>query len=117
LILPVFAKRIWNIDFTAAGCALPTEYFMCHFKTTFTSQNSSSKDACIDELIDARLRRSAIHIHALGQKPLYGFLRELLLGGDPQSLIDHYLLLDPGFVREIGANRFPRVRTDGGCRS
>jgi hypothetical protein len=66
---------------------------------------------------DARLRYLAQRLHALGERPLYEFLREIIAGADPVARLERYAALDADVVRALGGDRLagPRVIA-GGCQ-
>jgi hypothetical protein len=64
----------------------------------------------------ARLRRLAGHLHALGPRPLYEYLREIIGGADPQKRLERYCELAPDVVRTLGADRIPPSHRVAGGR-
>jgi hypothetical protein len=65
----------------------------------------------------ARLRYLAEHLHALGPRPLYEYLREIVAGADPMARLERYCELDPDVVRRLGGDRMPPShRVVGGRR-
>jgi hypothetical protein len=44
----------------------------------------------------ARLRRLAERLHALGPRPLFEFLREIVAGADPMARLERYAELERG---------------------
>lgn len=56
---------------------------------------------------DARLRRLAGHLHALGARPLYELLREVLAGSDLRDRLERYAQLEPAIVKYLGASELP----------
>ena len=59
---------------------------------------------------DVRLRRLARHLHLLGERPLYEWLREVIAGRDPVIRLERYAQLDPDIVAALGADRLPDLR-------
>jgi hypothetical protein len=47
------------------------------------------------------------HLLALGERPLYEVLCEIVGGADPLSRLEAYGALDPDTVRALGADRLP----------
>ena len=64
---------------------------------------------------DPRLSYLAEHLRALGPRPLFEFLREIVAGADPIPRLEKYGELDPDVVRLLGADQMPPWRVvDGG---
>jgi hypothetical protein len=55
---------------------------------------------------DLRLRHLAQRLHALGERPLYEFLREVAAGADLIARLECYAKLDPDIVASLGGDRF-----------
>jgi hypothetical protein len=55
----------------------------------------------------ARLRRLADQLHALGPRPIFEYLREIIAGADPAARLERYAELDPDVVRALGGDRLP----------
>jgi hypothetical protein len=55
---------------------------------------------------DARLRRLTARVHALGPRPLYELIREVLDGADLCARLERYAELDPAICRYLGASEF-----------
>ena len=66
---------------------------------------------------DARLRRLVAHLHSLGPRPVYEFVREIINGGDVIDRLEDYGRLDPNLVQYLGADRIvpDLVVIDGGA--
>jgi hypothetical protein len=60
---------------------------------------------------DARLRQLAKRLHALGERPVYEFLREVLAGRDPVERLEAYARLPADLIRAFGGERLggPRL--------
>jgi hypothetical protein len=73
------------------------------------SQRKSGIDA-------ARLRHLARHLHALGERPLYELMRELVAGADPVARLEAYCRIDPAILAALGGVTLPAMMTaiDGG---
>jgi len=56
---------------------------------------------------DDELRRLAVRLHELGDRPLYELLREVLAGADLHERLKRYARLDPAITRYLGASEFP----------
>jgi hypothetical protein len=63
---------------------------------------------------DARLRYLARRLHALGERPLFEFLRELEGGAGLRARLERYARLDPEFIRSLGGDTFSVAVIDGG---
>jgi hypothetical protein len=67
-------------------------------------------------LPDARIRYLAREIHALGERPLYELLAELVAGREIGPRLEAYARLPADFIRACGADRLPDLRgIDGGA--
>ena len=66
---------------------------------------------------DARLRRLVAHLHSLGPRPVYEFVREIIEGGDVVESLETYSRLDSSIVQYLGADRLvpDLVVIDGGA--
>ena len=66
---------------------------------------------------DLRLKFLARRLHALGEAPVYYFLRELEKGADLRPLLEAYAEIDPVFVKAFHGDRFqpPLFLTKGGA--
>jgi hypothetical protein len=63
----------------------------------------------------ARLRRLADQLHALGPRPLFEYLREIIAGADPVDRLERYAAIDPDVLRALGGDHLPPVhRVVGG---
>jgi hypothetical protein len=58
----------------------------------------------------ARLRRLAGNLHALGARPLFEFLAELDSGADMWARLERYASLNPEFIRALDGDRLPTPR-------
>jgi hypothetical protein len=56
---------------------------------------------------DARLRHLCGHLHQLGPRAVYEFIREIRAGGDVVQRLVAYKRLDPGILSYLGADRLP----------
>jgi hypothetical protein len=56
---------------------------------------------------DARLRHLCGHLHQLGPRAVYEFIREIRAGGDVVQRLVAYKRLDPGILAYLGADRLP----------
>jgi hypothetical protein len=67
---------------------------------------------------DVRLRYLARRLHALGERPLFEFLKELEAGADLRARLERYARLDPELIRSLGGDQFAVGVIDGGrsCR-
>jgi hypothetical protein len=63
-----------------------------------------------------RLQHIARRIHALGPRPLYELLRELVAGADALDRIEVYGRLDADVVRALGGAEFPPLLSIRGGR-
>jgi hypothetical protein len=54
-----------------------------------------------------RLRHLAEQLHALGPRPLFEFLLEIIAGADPMTRLERYAQLDPDVVHDLGADQLP----------
>jgi len=57
------------------------------------------------ELDDVRLRRLCAHLHELGPRSVYEFIREIRAGGDVVDRLEVYGRLDAGILIYLGADR------------
>lgn len=55
---------------------------------------------------DLRLKFLARRLHALGEAPIYYFLRELERGADLRASLEAYAEIDPAFVKAYHGDRF-----------
>jgi hypothetical protein len=64
----------------------------------------------------ARLRHLARRLHALGERPLYELMRELVAGADPVARLEVYCRIDPVILAALGGDVLPAMMTaiDGG---
>jgi hypothetical protein len=64
----------------------------------------------------ARLRRLADHLHTLGPRPIFEYLREIIAGADPVDRLERYAELDPEVIRALGGDRLPPAHRVVGAR-
>jgi hypothetical protein len=85
-----------------------------HLEITASSENTQRKSG-IDP---ARLRHLARRLHALGERPLYELMRELVAGADPVARLEAYCRIDPAILAALGGVTLPAIMTsiDGGRR-
>ena len=57
---------------------------------------------------DERLRQLAQHLHRLGPRPTFEFLREVAAGADLYERLEQYARLDPAIVKYLGASETQR---------
>jgi hypothetical protein len=64
-----------------------------------------------------RLQYLARRLHALGQKPLFYFLRQVEAGTDLRSHLEVYAALTRDFIVALGGDQFAAAfdMNDGGC--
>jgi hypothetical protein len=56
----------------------------------------------------ARLRLLAAKLHALGPRPLFEFLHDVINGGfDPVERLERYAALDADFIRDLRGDLLP----------
>jgi hypothetical protein len=53
---------------------------------------------------DERLRDLAKHLHRLGPRPTFEFLREVAAGADLYERLEQYARLDPSICKYLGAS-------------
>ncbi len=94
------------------GCAGGLE--LDDWTTVKTSRNDSHSSPLLQAPrcalardAELRLRRLASALHALGERPLYEFLREVEAGADMRARLEVYAQLPGAFVRVNGGDRFP----------
>jgi hypothetical protein len=77
------------------------------------SREISQRKSAIDPV---RLRYLARRLHALGERPLYELMRELVAGADPVARLDAYCRIDPAILVALGGVTLPAMMTaiDGG---
>ena len=56
---------------------------------------------------DEYLRRLCAHLHRLGERSVYEFVREIIGGADPVDRLAAYSRLDPGVLAYLGGDRLP----------
>jgi hypothetical protein len=85
-----------------------------HLETIASCENTQRKSG-IDP---ARLRHLARRLHALGERPLYELMRELVAGADPVARLEAYCRIDPAILAALGGVTLPAIMTsiDGGRR-
>lgn len=69
------------------------------------------------QIPDARLRHLARRIHALGERPLFELLKELVSGADVAQRLEAFAALDPEILAALGGVALPPVlhSIDGGA--
>ncbi|MGO9430917.1 hypothetical protein [Rhodoblastus sp.] len=83
-------------------------------------QNSDSANSTDEQdgasIEPTRLRHLARRLHALGERPLYELMRELVAGADPVARIEVYCRMDPAILCALGGDVLPAMMTaiDGG---
>jgi hypothetical protein len=63
---------------------------------------------------DARLRWLAREIHALGERPLYELLREIVAGREIEPRLEAYARLPAAFIKACGGDQFAPLRVVDG---
>jgi len=83
-----------------------------HLEITASCENTQRKSG-VDP---ARLRCLARRLHALGERPLYELMRELVAGADPVARLEVYCRIDPAILAALGGVALPAMMTaiDGG---
>jgi hypothetical protein len=56
---------------------------------------------------DEYLRRLCAHLHRLGKRSVYEFVREIIDGADPVDRLAAYSRLDPAVLAYLGGDRLP----------
>jgi hypothetical protein len=83
-----------------------------HLEITASREISQRKSG----IAPARLRHLARRLHALGERPLYELMRELVAGADPVGRLEVYCRIDPAILAALGGDVLPAMMTaiDGG---
>jgi hypothetical protein len=83
------------------------------------AEYATARNRLQGETLDAtRLRHLARRLHALGERPLYELMRELVAGADPVARLEAYCRIDPAILAALGGVTLPAIMTsiDGGRR-
>jgi hypothetical protein len=64
----------------------------------------------------ARLRYLARRLHALGERSVYEYLREIIAGANVVDRLEAFARLDPAIIEALGGSALPSLLTtlDGG---
>ena len=58
---------------------------------------------------NADLKRLCAHLHRVGERSVYEFVREVAGGADPIARLEAYERLDPAILAYLGGDRIPLI--------
>lgn len=77
--------------------------------STIASEKASNLRENQAKIADARLKYLTRRLHALGERPLYEMLREVIGGADLAQRLEVYARIDPAVLAALGGVALPPV--------